>query len=62
MRFKTVITANTTKIQNHLNTIKRSIENNSMTGEEVIKYLDKMIELTETNIELLEREYEQELV
>jgi len=62
MRFKAVITGNTTKIQNHLSTIKRAIENNSMTGEEVIKYLDKMIELTETNIELLEREYEQELV
>lgn len=62
MRFKTVVLKNNDKIQNLTETIKRGLQNSSMTAEEVIKNTDKILELTEVNSQLLEREYEPETV
>jgi len=56
MRFKVVVMRNSVQIKEITETIERGLVNTSMTAEEVIKKLQKIKELLEVNIDMVDRE------
>ena len=56
MRFKAVVMRNSVQIKEITETIERGLVNTSMTAEEVIKKLQKIKELLEVNIDMVDRE------